>query len=290
MAALLVWEAANLILRGDPLAHLTIPPLPALPETTNEIAKIGQKETNSAAANRAGTNGTGSTNAMIAASAASATNMATGTNSITAATNTFAAGAAIHTNAEPGRKHIDPKAGPPDAVAGLARGMTGNRPPGMMEGAMPGGRRGGGPKKIELPPEVQARVNRIIDSEILGPTVRPMPIALIGIADQEAFIQATNGQTGPVKVGGEIGGIKLLRIGINRVLVEEDGEKKELTLFGGIGGESLMPKTSDSSSTNLTATNASATNSPTKRASTRDAIANNGSTNQILPPKQKETQ
>ena len=122
----------------------------------------------------------------------------------------------------------------------------------------------GGMKKIDLPPEVQARVDRIIDSEIFGPIMRPMPMALIGIAGDEAFIRATNGQTGPVKVGGELGGIKLLQIGINRVLVEADGEKKELTLFDGVGGESLMPK-----STNEPSTNAPSTNAPTKKASKR---------------------
>src|SRR5208283_1631810 len=116
-------------------------------------------------------------------------------------------------------------------------------------------------KKAELPPEVQARVAKIIDSELLGPAIRPMPLALIGIADEEAFIQATNGQTGPVKVGGEMAGIKLLRIGVNRVVVEQDGEKKELTLFGGIGGESLLPKETNAPSTN-TSTNSLAIKGP----------------------------
>jgi hypothetical protein len=137
-------------------------------------------------------------------------------------------------------------------------------------------------KKIELPPLVQARVDKIIDSEIFGPVVRPMPLALVGIADQEAFIQATNGQISPVKEGGETGGIKLLRIGINRVLVEQDGEKKELTLFDGIGGMSLMPKPTNAPSTNAVATNGPSTNAPAKRAA-------NASTNQNLSSKKKET-
>ena len=51
-------------------------------------------------------------------------------------------------------------------------------------------------------------------------------MALIGISEQEAFIRATNGQIGPVKVGGQIAGIKLLRVGVNRVLVEQDGEPR----------------------------------------------------------------
>ena len=58
-----------------------------------------------------------------------------------------------------------------------------------------------------------------------------MPMALLGIADDDAFLRGPDGQTGMVKEGGELGGIKLLRIGINRVLIEQDGEKKELTVF-----------------------------------------------------------
>jgi hypothetical protein len=39
----------------------------------------------------------------------------------------------------------------------------------------------------------------------------------------------------------------LLRIGINRVLVEQDGKKSELTIFDGYGGESLMAKEKETS-------------------------------------------
>lgn len=105
--------------------------------------------------------------------------------------------------------------------------------------------------------ETQVHLDKIVDSEILGPAIRPAPLSLIGIAGEDAFIQATNGQTGPVKLGGEMGGIKLLRIGVNRVLVEDNGEKKELTLFGGMGGESLMPKETNAPSTHAPITNVS---------------------------------
>jgi len=115
-------------------------------------------------------------------------------------------------------------------------------------------------------------------------------MALIGIADEEAFLRATNGQTGPVKVGGEIGGIKLLRIGVNRVLVEHDGEKKELTLFGGVGGESLMPKLTNIPSTNIPSTNTPSTNAPTRSDSRPNAAASPGPTNRTSSSKQKETQ
>lgn len=126
------------------------------------------------------------------------------------------------------------------------------RRPGMM--MMMGGMGGPG-GNLKLPPGIQARVDRIKESEILGPFMRPAPMALLGIADDDVFLRAPDGQTGMVKEGGELGGVKLVRIGINRVLVEENGEKKELTLFDGFGGESLMPK-EETASTNAAPTNA----------------------------------
>jgi hypothetical protein len=74
-----------------------------------------------------------------------------------------------------------------------------------------------------------------------------MPMALLGIAGDVAFLRAANGQTGLVKAGDSLGGLKLVQIGINRVLVEEDGQKKELTIFSGYGSESLLPKQKDNS-------------------------------------------
>lgn len=100
---------------------------------------------------------------------------------------------------------------------------------------------------LNLPPAIQARIDRIKESEILGPFIRPLPLALLGIADDDAFLRSPDGQTGLVKEGGELGGIKVLRIGINRVLIEQDGEKKELTLFDGFGSDSLLPKEADTS-------------------------------------------
>ena len=70
--------------------------------------------------------------------------------------------------------------------------------------------------------------------------LRPLPMALLGIAGDTAFLRSANGQTGLVKVGDELGGLKLLKIGINRVLVETEGQKKELMIFNGFGGESLL--------------------------------------------------
>jgi hypothetical protein len=94
----------------------------------------------------------------------------------------------------------------------------------------------------ELPPAVQARVDRITQSEILGAVVRPLPMALLGIAGRDAFLRAPNGQTGLIKEGEELGGIKLLRIGTNRVLIEHEQQQKELTVFSGFGSETLLPK------------------------------------------------
>ena len=121
-------------------------------------------------------------------------------------------------------------------------------PPGMPMGGMPfmgGGFPGmpgmGGPP-APLPKEIQARVDKIVDSEIFAPVNRPLPMQLIGIAGNTAFLRTDSGQSGLVKEGDSLGNVKLLRIGINRVLVEVDGEKKELMIFEGYGGESLMPK------------------------------------------------
>ena len=116
-------------------------------------------------------------------------------------------------------------------------------PPGMAMMGMGGP----GAKAPELPLPVQARVFRITDSEILGPVMRPLPTALLGIVGEVAFVRSASGQSGMVKEGESVGALKLLQIGTNRVLVEEDGQKKELTIFSGYGSESLMPKQKDNS-------------------------------------------
>jgi hypothetical protein len=99
-----------------------------------------------------------------------------------------------------------------------------------------------GSKDPNLSPAVQARIEKIVQSEILGAIVRPLPMALLGVAGRDAFIRAPNGQTGLVREGEEFGGLKLLRIDINRVLVEHEGQQKELTLFQGLGSETLLPR------------------------------------------------
>src|SRR5262245_54153811 len=98
-----------------------------------------------------------------------------------------------------------------------------------------------------LPPEISARIDRVTQSEILGSIIRPLPMALLGIAGQDAFLRAPNGQTGLLKEGEELGGVKLLRIGTNRVLIEHEGQQKELTVFSGFGSETLLPKQKENS-------------------------------------------
>ncbi len=96
--------------------------------------------------------------------------------------------------------------------------------------------------QTNLPPAISARIERITQSEILGSIIRPLPMALLGIAGPDAFVRAPNGQTGLLKEGEELGGVKLLRIGTNRVLIEHEGQQKELSVFSGFGSETLLPK------------------------------------------------
>jgi len=95
-----------------------------------------------------------------------------------------------------------------------------------------------------LPPEIKARVDRVYESEVLGQIIR-IPMALLGIAGDHAIIRTPSGQTGLVKEGDSLGEIRLLRIGINRVLVQQDQRQQELTIFSGFGGTSLLTNTNE---------------------------------------------
>jgi hypothetical protein len=64
---------------------------------------------------------------------------------------------------------------------------------------------------------------------------------LLGIAGQHAFLQTPTGQAGLAAEGDELGGVKVIRIGTNSVLVEIEGKQQELVLFPGLASESLLP-------------------------------------------------
>ena len=270
LAALLLFQVVRLVVRNDPLAHLNIPALPTLPPDTN--APAGGMGTNSLAAPGSGKAGTNTTHSGVLTAGAE-TNAPTsresgkkGTNvlhSVTAQKGTnppaqiakTTTGTNAATEPRPGSKETNAVARSDAARTNLSAagsGMTNRGPrvsagiPPRMAGMGPFGRQGA-MKAPELPLPIQARVDRITDSEILGPVMRPMPTALLGIAGDVAFLRAASGQTGLVKEGDSLGGLKLIRIGTNRVLVEEDGQKKELTIFSGYGGESLLPKQKENS-------------------------------------------
>jgi hypothetical protein len=158
----------------------------------------------------------------------SGTNSIPATNLVDTATNVLISTNASGTNTAP-RPKVEGKIASAAPMPGVA-GMNVNP-------SAPPGKRG-----ADLPPAVQARISRITDSEILGPVIHPQPMGLTGIAGGFAFLRSASGQTGLVKEGDSLDDIKLLRIGINRVLIEQDGQKKELTIFSGYGGESLLPK------------------------------------------------
>jgi len=288
LAVILLCELAIAVFRHNPLEHTSIPSLPALaaaPDAkaagsgTNSPAgkDAGKPGANSVAAEASGKSGTnsfpvagaetkgtnlvsdkvsskGETNAVLAQdsgvkstnSLPSLASAKTGTNSI-AETETGKKG----TNEIGGTNLVSRTNGPSgtnvasgtNAVSRMAAGkLAMNLNPHQRPGK----------QAAELPPVIQARIDKIIDSEILGPVIRPMPMGLLGIAGEYAFLRAPSGQTGLVKEGNELGEIKLLKIGINRVLVEEAGEKKELTIFEGYGSESLLRKANNKPNETIT--------------------------------------
>ena len=250
LGLILFSQLLRVVVRHDPLSGVTIPEVPVLasgntnapgaqipggkppkPAGTNgaiggatNLAATGPQGTNAPAANPTGTN----------RAIAGVTNL-NGTNALaSSSTNTT------------GTNGVSPKGVGSTTKVMAATDLPGRPPRGGRGGGMPGmgGMPGGGPP---LPPLVQARIDRIIQSELLAPVVHPLPMALLGIAGTDVFLRTTSGQTGIVKEGAELGGVKVLRVGMNRVLVEENGEKKELTIFSGFGSESLLPKHNENS-------------------------------------------
>ncbi len=282
LAALLLFQLIRLVIRNNPLEHLKVPELPTLQadgKGTNSVAgqAAGEKGTNSVAGT--GTKGTNSASGQV--SRKTDTNFVsvegsdrTGTNAVPAqvsenkSTNSAASQAAgkTDTNALPSQASAKPDT---NSVPGKEAGNKGtNSVPEQTAGktvtnsgfdqlsarAGPGFSPGQplGMKAPELPPIIQGRVDKITLSELLAPIMRALPMALLGIAGKDAFLRAPSGQTGMVKEGDELGGMKLLRIGINRVLIEHEGEKKELTIFSGLGSESLLPNKKESTNEIIT--------------------------------------
>jgi hypothetical protein len=241
LAALMFYQLSRFVTRTSPLQHLSIPELPSLAQgsetnvtraATNPVAhseperkginSAAGKEESKPATNTVSTNGAANpaTNAVAGpVSGPGNTNAGTGRDSKIADTNSAAKKEAAKNQT--------------NAVSGPASARIGMNP---MPPAGPG------KPPPDLPPLIQARIDRITQSEILGQIMRPLPMALLGIAGKTAFMRVPNGQTGLMKESEDLGGIKLLRIGTNRVLVEEDGQKKELMIFSGLGGETLMPQ------------------------------------------------
>ena len=114
-----------------------------------------------------------------------------------------------------------------------------NHPP-EMAGIDFGGMPGMPGRAAKLPAAIQTRVDKIVESEMFAPVMHPQPMALLGIAGETIFLRTANGLTGLLKADEPLDGVKLLRIGINRVLVEVDGQKIELMIFEGNGSESLL--------------------------------------------------
>ena len=277
LVAVLLWQLKRAIDRNHPFAHVTIPTIPTLAAATNatsDVASTGPataKMPVNMGTNQVhpGTNGLGtnlvmqahSTNRvattasnsppMNSNSAAMVVNSSTNLAPPTAATN-------LGTNLPPVLAAVPVGTNVPAMIGSNQMGTNtltamgahkksskSHRPPmagmgmGMgMGGFMPG--MGMGAPLPDLPPKVRALVDQIVNSELLGPVFHPQPKALMGIAGDVAFLRTDSGQTGMVKVGDTLGDLKLVRIGINRVLVEQNGQPQELTIFNGMGGESLI--------------------------------------------------
>ncbi len=234
----LVLRLALALFRPSPLATLRVPALPTLADSsaaTNTPADASSMPPVPAPAPK-----------PASAGATSAATPSAGSNAIP--TNLSASVSPLGTNPPPKpsgtqavASNIPPKR--PSAAPQVAGGPF----PGMSPGfPFPGGPgRGRGADGKPLDPLIQARLDKVIQGELLGPAPRPIPMALMGIAGSNAFIRTTSGMSGMVGEGGELGGVRLVRIGINRVLVNEAGTNKELTIFGGAGGESLLPKSTN---------------------------------------------
>jgi hypothetical protein len=243
VAALLLIQVIRAGINANPLRNVVVPSPPQLADakgTNNDASVKKPGDANKSANNNVVGSTNKTTNALSATNVVKSTNLVNSTNVSSSEPRKGSTNVAGTNGIVGGTNAISGKTNTGKALAMAA--MPG-MPPGMERMGMRGGMsmpgQGGAP---EIPPVVKAKVSKITDSEILAPVVRPMPAALIGIAGESAFLRSSTGQTGMIKEGEDLGGMKLLKIGTNRVLVEESGEKKELMIFAGMGGDSLMPK------------------------------------------------
>lgn len=262
LAALLAYRLAHIAPHVNPLRGVVIPELPALASDKTNAPVAAKEGTNSAKATASTTNKpvklAGGTNAPTTNAAAEppaglappfpATESAAhvkaveknGTNTVVASVSTNGSNAvpALGTNSAAGTNAPSIASTSGTNATNLAKANRKSGTASRTRMGMP--MNGGGVKLAELPPETKARINRVYESEILGQVMHPMPAGLMGIAGDVAFLRSASGQTGLVKEGESVGDLKLLRIGINRVLVEENGQKKEFTIFDGYGSTSLL--------------------------------------------------
>jgi len=134
----------------------------------------------------------------------------------------------------------DPLSGLEDHLSSMAALRTAPGPPPPPAASAPAAAaQPPGSAPAPAPPD---RYTTIESSGILGALPQgPPPPALLGLAGAYAIIRTPEGQTDLVAEGGTLGTVKVVRIGINRVLIEHKGKTEELSIFEGLGGQPLIP-------------------------------------------------
>lgn len=105
--------------------------------------------------------------------------------------------------------------------------------------------------------ELRPEVRRVVDSALFGVAPPPPPPAppsgpkkpelpkLQGIGAEFAILEIPGKGVHMIRAGTEKEGVKVVAIAINRVLIEVDGEKKELTIHSGFGSDPLLKPEED---------------------------------------------
>lgn len=267
LAALFAMQIGRIVMRSNPLSGVEIPAVPTLTNSTNaaepdpSVRAMRPSITNNtpgAVSNVMNSPQAGSTNPALATNVATATGISNQlaptflapTNQLpaTIATVPSSSNAAVQPDTMPGLAvvaHSSTNAAVSNSPPTTTRASSNTPAIAMASQSRPSIRPAATRPPPELPLDVRARIDRVYESELLAPIIRPMPAALMGIAGQHAMLRSSSGQSALVKEGDSVGDMKLVRIGINRVLVEEKGEQKELMIFEGFGGESLKKTTQD---------------------------------------------